>query len=36
VVHLDLYLAYRRGTQQKPAAMAFAESLREAAVRLPA
>jgi len=34
VVHLDLYLAYRRGTQQKPAAQAFAEALRQAAVGL--
>ncbi len=34
VAQLGMDLAYRRGTQQKPAALAFAEALRQAAVRL--
>lgn len=36
VVHLDLYMAYRRGTQQKPTATAFAAALKHAALLLPA
>jgi DNA-binding transcriptional LysR family regulator len=35
VVHLDLYLASRRGTQPKPAALAFAAALKRAAAQLP-
>lgn len=34
VVHLELCLVSRRGTQPKPAALAFAEALKEAAARL--
>ncbi len=34
VVHLDLYLVARRGTQAKPAAADFADALRRAALRL--
>lgn len=35
VVNLELYLVSRRGRQPKPAALAFAEALKEAAERLP-
>ncbi|EJE51385.1 transcriptional regulator [Acidovorax sp. CF316] len=35
VAHLDLYLVSRRGTQPKPAALAFAAALKRAAARLP-
>jgi DNA-binding transcriptional LysR family regulator len=35
VVHLELYLVTRRGTQPKPAAQDFAAALRQAAARLP-
>jgi LysR family carnitine catabolism transcriptional activator len=35
VVHLELYLVTRRGTQLKPAAMEFAAALKQAAARLP-
>lgn len=35
VAHLDLYLVSRRGTQPKPAALAFAAALKQAAARLP-
>lgn len=35
VVHLELYLVSRRGTQPKHAALAFAQALKEAAARLP-
>lgn len=35
VVHLELYLVSRRGTQPKPVALAFAEALEKAAARLP-
>lgn len=35
VVSLDLYLVSRRGTQPKPASLAFAEALKKAAAQLP-
>lgn len=35
VVHLELFLVSRRGTQPKPTALAFAEALKAAAGRLP-
>jgi LysR family carnitine catabolism transcriptional activator len=35
VVHLELYLVTRRGTQLKPAAVDFAAALKQAAARLP-
>jgi DNA-binding transcriptional LysR family regulator len=34
VVHIELYLVSRRGTQAKPAALEFAAALKQAAVRL--
>ncbi|MDM0032029.1 LysR family transcriptional regulator [Variovorax sp. J22P271] len=36
VVSLDLFLVSRRGTQPKPAALAFAETVKKAAARRPA
>jgi DNA-binding transcriptional LysR family regulator len=35
VVHLELFLVSRRGTQPKPTALAFAQALKAAAGRLP-
>jgi LysR family carnitine catabolism transcriptional activator len=35
VVHLELYLVSRRGAQPKPAVLAFAAALKDAAARIP-